>query len=64
MDLVEEFSDGRIQFAFVKVKDPNTTLPKSVLIAWVRLFRMCIWSQLIIDIVRARRTGENEGILH
>lgn len=34
LDLIEEFSDGRIQFAFVKVKDPNTTLPKSVLIAW------------------------------
>jgi hypothetical protein len=33
-DLIEEFSDGRIQFAFVKVKDPNTTLPKSALIAW------------------------------
>ncbi|KAK4545706.1 hypothetical protein LTR36_002660 [Oleoguttula mirabilis] len=34
VDLIEEFSDGRIQFAFVKVKDPNTGLPKSVLIAW------------------------------
>jgi drebrin-like protein len=34
VDLIEEFSDGRIQFAFAKVKDPNTTLPKSVLIAW------------------------------
>lgn len=34
-DLLDEFSDGRIQFAFVKVKDPNTTLPKCVLIAWV-----------------------------
>ncbi|KAF2278219.1 uncharacterized protein EI97DRAFT_414550 [Westerdykella ornata] len=33
-DLIDEFSDGRIQFAFVKVKDPNTTLPKCVLIAW------------------------------
>ncbi|KAF2099438.1 hypothetical protein NA57DRAFT_37617 [Rhizodiscina lignyota] len=33
-DLVEEFSDGRIQFGFVKVKDPNTTLPKCVLVAW------------------------------
>ncbi|KAL1960668.1 hypothetical protein VTO42DRAFT_6498 [Malbranchea cinnamomea] len=33
-DLIEEFSDGRIQFAFVKVKDPNTGLPKNVLIAW------------------------------
>lgn len=34
IDMVEDFSDGRIQFAFVKVKDPNTTLPKNVLIAW------------------------------
>ncbi|KAK5735833.1 actin binding protein [Elasticomyces elasticus] len=33
-DLIEDMSDGRIQFAFVKVKDPNTTLPKSVLVAW------------------------------
>ncbi|KAF2789926.1 hypothetical protein K505DRAFT_327912 [Melanomma pulvis-pyrius CBS 109.77] len=33
-DLIDDFSDGRIQFAFVKVKDPNTTLPKCVLIAW------------------------------
>ena len=33
-DLIEEFSDGRIQFAFVKVKDPNSGLPKNVLIAW------------------------------
>ena len=34
VDLVDEFSDGRIQFAFVKVRDPNTTLPKSVLVGW------------------------------
>ncbi len=34
IDMIEDFSDGRIQFAFVRVKDPNTTLPKSVLIAW------------------------------
>ncbi|USP76910.1 Drebrin-like protein [Curvularia clavata] len=33
-DLVDEFSEGRIQFAFVKVKDPNSSLPKNVLIAW------------------------------
>lgn len=37
LDLIEEFSDGRIQFAFVRVKDPNTSLPKFVLIAWVRV---------------------------
>ena len=37
IDMIEEFSDGRIQFAIVKVKDPNTGLPKLALIAWVRL---------------------------
>ena len=39
IDLIEEFSEGRIQFAFCKVKDPNTGLPKSVLIAWVGFVR-------------------------
>ena len=34
VDLIDEFSDGKIQFAYVKIKDPNTTLPKSVLIGW------------------------------
>ncbi|KAL9128812.1 MAG: hypothetical protein Q9217_002593 [Psora testacea] len=34
LDLIDEFSDGKIQFAFAKVKDPNTTLSKSVLIGW------------------------------
>ena len=35
VDLIEGFSEGRVQFAFVKVKDPNTTLSKYVLIGWV-----------------------------
>ena len=34
VDLVEEFSDGRIQFAYVKIKDSNTGLPKYALIGW------------------------------
>ncbi|MCJ1388032.1 hypothetical protein MMC18_000876 [Xylographa bjoerkii] len=34
VDLIEDFSDGRVQFAFVKVKDPNTSLSKYVLIGW------------------------------
>ncbi|KAK6372814.1 actin binding protein [Lithohypha guttulata] len=34
VDLIDDFSDGRIQFAFVKVKDTNTGLPKNALIAW------------------------------
>jgi hypothetical protein len=33
-DLIDEFSDGKIQFSFLKIKDSNTGLPKSVLIAW------------------------------
>jgi drebrin-like protein len=33
-DVAEEFSDGRIQYAFVRVKDPNTQLPKFVIINW------------------------------
>lgn len=34
VDLIDEFSDGRVQFAYAKVQDPNTKLPKSVLIGW------------------------------
>ncbi|KAK5941292.1 actin binding protein [Knufia obscura] len=34
VDLIDEFSDGRVQFAFLKVKDSNTGLPKNALIAW------------------------------
>ena len=34
VDLIDEFSDGKVQFAFVKVKDPNTGLQKYVLIGW------------------------------
>jgi hypothetical protein len=34
-DFVEEFSDGRIQFGLVRVKDTNTALPKTVLVGWV-----------------------------
>jgi hypothetical protein len=32
--LEEEFSDGRIQYAFARVKDPNSGLPKFVQINW------------------------------
>ena len=34
LDLIDEFSEGKVQFAYVKVRDPNTGLPKNVLIAW------------------------------
>ena len=34
VDFIEEFSDGRTQFGYVRVKDPNTGLPKNALVAW------------------------------
>ncbi|KAK7757106.1 actin binding protein [Diatrype stigma] len=33
-ELNEEFSEGRVQFAFLKIRDPNSGLPKHALIAW------------------------------
>jgi hypothetical protein len=35
VDFVDEFSDGKIQFGFLRVKDPNTSLLKYVLVGWV-----------------------------
>ena len=34
-ELIEDFNEGRVQFAFLKIKDPNSGLPKYALIAWV-----------------------------
>ncbi|KAL5334944.1 hypothetical protein BJX70DRAFT_376629 [Aspergillus crustosus] len=34
VDLIDEFSEGKVQFAFIKITDVNTGLPKNVLIAW------------------------------
>lgn len=33
-DFVEEFDDGKVQFGFARVTDPNSNLPKFVLIGW------------------------------
>ncbi|KAI8636889.1 hypothetical protein BD408DRAFT_425418 [Parasitella parasitica] len=33
-ELNDEFSDGKVQFAYTKVIDPNTELPKFVFIGW------------------------------
>ena len=38
LELQEEFDDGKIQYAFVRVIDPNTELPKLILIGWVSLY--------------------------
>lgn len=34
VDFIDEFSEGKVQFGFAKVRDPNTALPKNVLVAW------------------------------
>jgi drebrin-like protein len=34
VDFIDEFSDGRTQFGYVKVKDPNTGIPKNAFVAW------------------------------
>jgi len=33
-ELVEDFNPSQIQYAFLKVEDPKTSLPKFVLINW------------------------------
>ena len=33
-ELTEDFNPSKIQYAFLKVEDPKTSLPKFVLINW------------------------------
>ena len=35
--MVEELSGGKVMYAYIKVTDPNTQLPKNVLVNWVSL---------------------------
>lgn len=58
-DLIEEFNDGKVQFAFVKVRDPNSGLPKFVLIAWVCSFPwLSLSTPRIIIADEVRKCGE------
>lgn len=42
-ELVEELNSGKVMYAFCRVKDPNSGLPKFVLINWVcRLISCCL----------------------
>ena len=34
-EAIEELSGGKLMYAFIRVTDPNTQLPKNVLINWV-----------------------------
>jgi hypothetical protein len=38
--LIQALSKGRIMFGFVRVQDSTTSLPKFVLIQWVRRFKI------------------------
>jgi hypothetical protein len=37
-EMTEDLNSGQIMYAFCKVMDPKTSLPKCVLINWVRTF--------------------------
>lgn len=44
-ELEDEFMDGKIQYAFARIIDPNTELNKFILIAWVTsLFSSSLFS--------------------
>ena len=34
-EMVDELSGGKVMYAFLRVTDPNTQLPKNVLVNWV-----------------------------
>lgn len=38
--MVEELNTGKVMYAFCRVKDPNSGLPKYVLINWVSHFTL------------------------
>lgn len=40
-ELVDELNSGKILYAGLKVVDPNTNLPKYVLINWVGILFVC-----------------------
>lgn len=48
-DLEDQFNDGKIQYAFVRVKDPSSKLNKFVLINWVRCAPLLAWLVLTIE---------------
>lgn len=57
IDMIEDLSEGRVQFVFVKVKDPNSGLPKYVLIGWVCI----VYLQFIPTRLIAIRSAEKES---
>ena len=56
-ELVDDFNPSKIQYAFLKVEDPKTSLPKFVLINWQVLLsrRRAICNSFTFFLSRARR---------
>ncbi|KAJ1869961.1 actin binding protein [Coemansia sp. RSA 486] len=65
-ELSEEFDDGKVQFAFVRVQDPNTQLPKFVFISWcgqgVPVFRKGMVSSQVGEVQKVL-TGSHVTII-
>ena len=47
--MLNELSNGKMLYAYLKVMDPNTSLPKSVLINWV--CTKCLLSNICLQFV-------------
>ena len=50
--MVEELSGGKMMYAFLRVKDPNTSLFKNVLVNWVSFCPHVQWTPGQKDIVQ------------
>lgn len=48
-ELVEELNSGKVMYAFCRVKDPNSGLPKFVLINWVCVFIADVVGQSLVS---------------
>lgn len=49
-EIVDEMSGGKVLYAFLRVTDPNTQLPKNVLVNWVGVYACCsvlTWHALV-----------------
>ena len=46
--MVNEMSNGKMLYAYLKVMDPNTSLPKSVLVNWVSTAFICMFDFWIV----------------
>lgn len=47
-EMVEELNSGKVMYGFCRVKDPNSGLPKYVLINWVSMFPLVIFCYVLL----------------